>query len=70
MSKLQEIYNGWKNLIFPSEESEILAIKRAEICAKCPSNIKNTCTLCECYLPAKVRSVDSKCPNNKWINIK
>ncbi len=34
--KLQNIINGWANLIFPDPEMEALAKQRAAICAKCP----------------------------------
>ncbi len=33
---LRNIVDGWTNLAFPSEVSEELALKRANICAKCP----------------------------------
>lgn len=74
MSKiLEEIYNGWKNLTFKSPEIEKLAKKRVQICIDCtikegePGMRKNkTCKVCGCYIPAKVRSVKSKCPLKKW----
>jgi transcription elongation factor Elf1 len=33
---LQNIVDGWTNLIFPDAVSEELALHRANICAKCP----------------------------------
>lgn len=33
---LQNIVDGWTNLILPDQVSEELALKRAAICAKCP----------------------------------
>jgi len=43
---------------------------RIRICRKCPENywIKKTlwCSICKCYIPAKARVKDEKCPLNKW----
>jgi hypothetical protein len=40
MSKLNEIYNGWKNYIFPNKEVEAIAKQRAKICAGCEQAVK------------------------------
>ena len=67
MSRLSEIYNGWINLMFSSKKMEELAETRFEICNNCDELRKNnTCKLCGCYMPAKVRSRKSKCVNGKW----
>lgn len=69
MSLLGEIFDGWKNLAFPSKEIEEVAKKRISICVACPTNKfteKKTCSGCGCYMPAKVRSPRSKCPDNFW----
>lgn len=66
MSKLKEIYNGWSNYIRNNEDILPLAEHRAKICSECPFNKVNMCTKCGCYIPAKVCSVASKCPENKW----
>lgn len=72
MSILQEIYEGWKNYTFKSPHVERIAKKRAEICVNCvigdQSGMKpnKTCRFCGCYVPAKVRSLRSKCPKGKW----
>ena len=69
MSVLSEIYDGWKNLTFPSPQVEELAKKRIAICVdnKCGKFRKNkSCALCGCYMPAKVRSTKSKCKIGKW----
>jgi hypothetical protein len=68
LDKLQEIYNGWKNYVFPNKKIEELAKNRAQICVKCSdlNTTKNTCKICGCYIPAKVRSERSKCPKKKW----
>lgn len=76
MSKLQEIYDGWKNLLVPNEEMkpyiEEVAAERIKICRECKFNSKNDksihlrfdehCTDCGCTLSAKTRSLTSKCP--------
>jgi len=67
MSKLTEIYDGWKNLTFPNPNIEKLAKTRIGICVDCDKLTRNnTCKLCGCYMPAKVRSKQSKCNLNKW----
>lgn len=67
MSKLSEIYNGWKNLTFQNSKTETIAKKRIEICIDCNKlNNRNFCALCGCYMPAKVRSLKSHCRLNKW----
>ncbi len=40
MSKIKEIYQGWKNYIFPNQEVEMVAKERAEICAGCVHAVK------------------------------
>ena len=67
MSKLSEIYEGWKNLTFPDPKTEELAKKRMTICVECKKlNNRNFCMICGCYMPAKVRSLHSKCSLKKW----
>lgn len=66
MSKLQEILNGWKNVIWEKPEIEKIAMDRAVICSSCDKNINNTCDACGCPLIAKTRSEYSKCPKGKW----
>lgn len=67
MSKLQEIYDGWKNFVFPSKEVEELAKKRMAICIDCSKLSRtNTCLMCGCYMPAKTRSETSTCRLGKW----
>lgn len=67
MSKLSEIYEGWKNFAFPSPIIEENAKKRIGICVDCDNlNDRNICKLCGCYMPAKVRSPKSKCRLRKW----
>ena len=67
MGKLDEIYEGWKNLTFENEEVEAIAKKRMEICVGC-ENLRtiNVCRICSCFMPAKVRSLKSSCDLKKW----
>lgn len=68
MSVLEEIYSGWKNLIFENEIIEGLAKERMRICVEeCTElNDIHACKQCGCYMPAKTRSPHSSCPLNKW----
>lgn len=67
MSRLSEIYEGWKNLTFPNEKIELEAKRRIAICIDCDKlSKKNCCKLCGCYMPAKVRSSKSHCRIKKW----
>ena len=67
MSILFEIYNGWKNYTFPNPEIEKLAKQRIAKCVCCNKFRNNkTCSICKCYMPAKVRSVKSTCPLKYW----
>ena len=65
-NKISEIFNGWKNVVFPNEHVENIAKARASICAGCEYNIKNRCKKCGCPLIAKTRSMESHCPLKKW----
>lgn len=67
MSRLSEIFDGWKNLTFKNSKIENKAKIRMKICVECPKlTNRNSCELCGCYMPAKVRSSKSKCIINKW----
>jgi hypothetical protein len=66
LSKLKDILDGWYNVVWPSEAIEKEAERRAVICSQCPMNQDNKCKKCGCYLVAKLRSTNSKCPLNKW----
>jgi hypothetical protein len=41
---------------------------RRKICKPCEArNTKlNTCTVCNCYIPAKTKLLESNCPMEKW----
>ncbi len=64
--KVSEIFNGWKNVVFPNEHVEQIAKARASICGTCEHNVKSRCMKCGCPLIAKTRSMKSNCPLNKW----
>lgn len=68
--KLTEIIDGWKHLINRDPKVEEIALKRASICAECPEAKQILgvlkCDACGCPLIAKTRSMDSKCPKDKW----
>ncbi len=69
MSKLSEIYEGWKNYVFENPKVEAEAKRRMEICVsnKCGKfKHNNVCAMCGCYMPAKVRSPKSRCILKKW----
>jgi hypothetical protein len=67
MSRLLEIYEGWKNYTFPNAEVEKQAKERMKICIDCKMIKKNNvCMMCGCYMPAKVRSPKSSCKLKKW----
>lgn len=44
LSKIAEIYAGWKNDAFPTEDILEMSEQRARICAGCPLNVNNTCS--------------------------
>lgn len=68
VDKFNEIVSGWKNYIFKSPENEKIAKKRLLVCLNCEYITKNNrCSDCGCYIPAKVRSLKSKCKKNKWV---
>lgn len=76
MSKIDEVAEGYWNLMMKNEGVEELAKVRNEICNTCPSNSKNQssmfgdmlpyCKECGCLLEAKTRSPESSCPLKKW----
>ena len=67
MSRISEIYEGWKNYTFPNSKIEVDAKRRIGICVGCDNLSKrNICKICGCYMPAKVRSPKSRCSVGKW----
>ncbi len=76
-----EIYEGWKNNLFPPEKLKDVisqvSKERLDICNKCPEHSSNKenyktiridshCVLCGCTLSAKTKSFSSECPLGKW----
>lgn len=70
LEDLGNIYEGWKNLTWKNKEVETIALPRLEICAKCPIRTEGMCDKskggCGCYIEAKARCIECKCPKNKW----
>ncbi len=76
--KLSEIYEGWKNKLFPAQElKEIInrvSEERMVICNSCDlistkhDSIRPDihCTNCGCTLSAKTKCLSCKCPLDKW----
>lgn len=73
-TKLKQIYEGWGNHLFPSEEAkeliETISNKRLEICTTCPEysekGFYKHCKQCGCAFPAKTKCMSCQCPLNKW----
>ena len=79
-NKLQEMYDGWKNLLIPEAKIkpyiDKISRNRNNICNTCEFNSKNDktihirfdihCKQCGCTLAAKTRSLTSSCPIGKW----
>lgn len=74
MSKIGEILEGWKNVIWEDAEIEKIAKTRLETCAECdkrsnyPQNVSmfSKCLECGCVIQAKARCKNCTCPLNKW----
>lgn len=78
---LSQIYEGWKNNLFPASElKDIIAQvseERLKICDGCEHHSKNHkgvrpdahCTNCGCTLSAKTKCLSCSCPLNKWVAI-
>lgn len=78
-----QVYEGWKNNLFPSADMkpliEEVAAYRMEICNGCSKHSKNYstsrpdahCTDCGCTLSAKVRCLSCECPLKvpKWVPV-
>jgi hypothetical protein len=76
-----QIYEGWKNNLFPSADMkpliEKVAAERLAICNDCELSSKNKktirpdlhCTDCGCPLEAKTRCLSCDCPKKKWLAV-
>jgi hypothetical protein len=68
-TRVQRIVEGFGNYVFRTPETEAKAIERAKICAVCLqiNKIKNEfCPECNCFIPAKIRSMSEECPKKLW----
>lgn len=68
--KYLRIVEGWRNVIFPDPQIEVIAVKRSKICNEC-DKVKwvcgiAICELCGCPLTAKCRSLSEECDDGKW----
>jgi hypothetical protein len=76
--KISEIYEGWRNNLFPPERLaqliETTSGTRMDICNSCEFHSKNHksirpdahCTNCGCTLAAKTKCLSCECPLSKW----
>jgi hypothetical protein len=79
-----QIYEGWRNHLFPPEKIRLLILEvseeRLSICDECKFNSANIkkknklrpdihCTLCECTLLAKTKCLSCECPKKFWTAI-
>lgn len=57
-----------KELGVADEEVEKVAVWRYVKCLQCDKQNKEdkTCTICGCFMPAKVRAPESTCPIGRW----
>lgn len=81
MINLSQIYEGWKNNLFPpsalKEVIEQTSELRLGVCAQCPFHSKNHktarpdahCTHCGCTLAAKTKCLSCSCPIGKWKEV-
>lgn len=64
------VFDAIKDTIFHSNDcfaTEEEAKRRAKICDGCSHLTKmNTCNLCGCFMPAKVKYKQATCPKSKW----
>lgn len=82
MSKVNQIIEGWKNNLTPSQylDQEVINVSatRMSICESCDKHSKyhNSirpdahCTSCGCTLAAKTKCLTCECPLKKWLATK
>lgn len=68
MNELELIVEGWKNLIFKNPVTEEIGKKRAAVCLACQhyKAVTKRCGICNCFVPAAVRSSQKRCLKGKW----
>jgi hypothetical protein len=68
LSKGKAIAKGYTNLTLGVKYE--FTDNRVRVCQKCEKNywIKKMlwCSICKCYIPAKARVENEKCPIEKW----
>lgn len=81
LTKLNQIYEGWRNRLFPPEklrkQIEDVSRERIAICESCEFHSKNFksirpddhCTKCDCTLSAKTKCLSCECPIAKWVAV-
>ena len=81
MIKIKEIYEGWRNNLFPpeamKEQIAQVSAERIAICEVCQQHSKNHkrvrpdahCISCGCTLSAKSKCLTCCCPINKWTAV-
>ncbi len=74
-NKAKKIYNKGKNIVagyknYVTGKTFDFTNSRINICENCVGNywIKGTlwCSICKCFIPAKARVENEKCPLDKW----
>lgn len=63
------IFHAIRDTVFHPDEAFVdkeKALERAKICDTCALKRANVCSRCGCFLPLKVRYVQSSCPEAKW----
>jgi len=81
MIKVKEIYEGWRNNLFPpeamKEQIAQVSAERLAICEACENHSKNHtsvrpdahCVSCGCTLSAKTKCLSCSCPIKKWVAV-
>lgn len=73
MSRSYNIIDAAKDLVTGKLEfvSDEVAKERMDICKQCDArnDTINVCTVCGCFLPAKVKLKESSCPMEAWAAV-
>ena len=81
MIDFRQIYEGWRNNLFPpshlKEQIEKVGEERISICNECEHNSKfhksrrpdEHCMKCGCTLSAKTKCLSCNCPVKKWVSV-
>jgi hypothetical protein len=67
---INNIIEGWKNVVLNDKLIEKLFIERATICGECPFLVlKKVCGKCGCPIIAKLKATKEMCPLSKWYPV-